>query len=246
MRHRFLPLVAAIALMPATALAQAPATQPTPREIVVDGTGEARAAPDLATATFAVVRNAKTAREALDQANTAMREVIDGMRALGVESRDLQTSGFGIQPQYRYDNDNDGEQRPPELVGYEVRNGLTVRIRDVGKAGEVLDRAVSLGVNSGGDISFGMDDPAKLRTQARQDAVRDATANASALAEAAGVKLGPVVRMVASESGAFPPPPPMPMGRMKMAAEAAPAAPVEAGETAVQANVSMTFSIAPN
>ncbi|KAB0679756.1 SIMPL domain-containing protein [Aureimonas leprariae] len=236
----------ALVVLPAAALAQSapPSPPPPPREIVVSGSGEASAAPDLATASFQVVRNAKTAREALTENNKAMTAVIAGLKELGIEGRDLQTSGFGISPQYRYDNDNDGRQDPPELVGYEARNGVSVRIRDMGKIGEILDRAISLGVNSGGDIGFTIDDLAKLRIEAKRKAVQDATETATALAEAAGVKLGRVIRLEASE-GFSPPPVPMPMARKAMAMDAAPVVPVEGGESSVQANVTMVFAIEP-
>lgn len=246
MAFRTAVVAAALVVLPAVASAQSapPAPPPPPREIVVSGSGEAVAAPDLATASFDVVRNAKTAREALTANSQAMSAVIAGLKEMGVESRDMQTSGFGITPQYRYDNNNDGRQDPPELVGYEVRNGVFVRIRDLGKAGEILDRAISLGVNSGGNIAFTIDDPAKLRIEAKQKAVRDATATATALAEAAGVKLGRVTRLEASEG--FSPPPPLQMARKAMALDApAPAVPVEGGESSVQASVTMAFAIEP-
>jgi uncharacterized protein len=231
-------LLAAALLLPSAALAQAQ-VEPSAREIVVSGTGEASAAPDIATANFAVERNAKTAREALDQANAGMRAVIDGMKALGVEDRDLQTSGFGISPQYRYDDNSGGRREPPELVGYEVRNSLAVRVRDVTRVGEVLDRAVSLGVNSGGSVAFDFADAANLRAEARRKAVADATATARTLTEAAGVPLGPVVR-IAMDDAASPPPTPM----YRMAADAAaPAVPVQAGVSTIGASVTVTFAL---
>ncbi len=212
------------------------------RRIVVSGVGEASAAPDMATATFAVQRSAKTAREALDQSNEAMRAVLDGMRALGIEARDLQTSGFGISPEYVYDNEDDGRRDPPKLVGYEVRNGLSVRIRDVARIGDVLDRAVGLGVNSGGDIAFSIDDPAALKAEARRLAVADAASTARLVADAAGVQLGEVVRVNLSESQ--PPMPPVPMQRMAMEAPApASSVPVAAGELTVSAEATMVFAI---
>ena len=231
MNRRFSPLIATLILVvsPAAALAQTGAPQPAAeaaaRTLVVTGTGEARATPDVAMTSF-----------------TAMREVTSGMRALGVADRDLQTSGFSINPQYRYDNQNDGTQKPPEIVAYEVRNSLTVRVRDIGKLGEILDRAVTLGVNQGGEISFDVAEPQAARNAARQEAVSDAMATAKVLAEAAGVTLGPVREI--SESGSQMPPQPMGRSMKMMAAEAAPSVPVETGENNFNASVRMVFSIA--
>ena len=238
------PSLLALSLLP-LGFAAAPAlaeSNPPPRQITVTGVGEASAKPDIAVTELTVLRNAETARAALDDANKAMGEVVDAMKALKIESRDLQTSGFSINPQYRYDQKPDGTQAPPVLVGYEVRNTLSVRIRDIAAVGTLLDKAVSLGVNQGGDITFTLSDPAPVRTAARQDAVKDATATAKTLAEAAGVTLGPVVSINAGENEA--PPMPMPMARMALAA--APmdkSVPVEAGENTVRASVRMVFEI---
>lgn len=237
-------LAGLLVLSPLAAMAQDGGSQPPRREITVSGEGQASAAPDLATISFAVQRNAATAREALDQANESTAKVIAGMKELGIEPRDLQTSGFSISPQYRYDNANGNEQKPPELVGYEVRNGLTIRLRDLAKSGEILDRAVTLGVNSGGDIAFAVDNTDKLRVDAKTAAVKDATQTARALAEAAGVGLGDVVGIQTVEMGMPMVPMPAPMMRADAAALKS-SVPVEAGETTMRANVTMTFAIVP-
>ncbi len=244
MRNRHRNLIAALLVLatPVLAGAQEPAA-PAPRTLVVTGTGEATMKPDLAIASFTVLRSAETARAALDQASAAMSEVTAGMRELGAEDRDLQTSGFSIVPQYRYDNQRpDGVQTPPAIVGYEVRNTLTVRVRDIARLGEILDRAVTLGVNQGGDISFAVAEPRQARDAARKKAVADAAATAELLAEAAGVTLGPV-REISEDLGVIPP---MPLNRsMKMmAAEAAPSVvPVETGENTFTASVRMVYDI---
>lgn len=242
MRRPLAALTLALMLAaPLPALAQQAATPPTPT-ITVTGTGEARARPDQALATFTVLRTAETARAALDDANTAMREVSDGMRELGAEDRDLQTSGFSINPQYRYDNTEGNQQQPPTIVGYEVRNTLTVRVRDLARLGEILDQAVTLGVNQGGEISFDLAEPGAVEDAALKDAVDDAMATARLIAEAAGVTLGPV-RQINENVGMTPPPRPFAAMEMR-AADAAKSVPVEAGENSVQASVSMVFDIA--
>jgi uncharacterized protein YggE len=224
-------------LLPASADESRP-----PRQVVVTGIGEASAKPDIAVTDLTVLRVAETARAALDAANAAMGEVVAAMKELKIESRDLRTSGFSIAPQYRYENRTDGTQSPPVLTGYEVRNTLSVRIRDITAVGALLDKAVSLGVNQGGDITFVVSDPAPLRATARREAVADAMATARTLAEAAGVALGPVVSIAAGDDVA----PPQPMGMERMALAAAPmdkSVPVEAGESTVRATVKMVFDL---
>lgn len=218
-----------------------PATpQPAPR-IVVTGEGEATARPDLATLSLSVMREAKTAREALDANNAAMAAVIAAMKSEGVVETDLQTAGFGIQPRYIYPTDNTGNAEP-KLVAYQVTNTLGVRVRDVTKIGDLLDKAVSLGVNQGGDISFGAVDPQKPLEEARKNAVADAMRRARTLAEAAGVTLGAVQEITETALNQ----PPVPMMKAFEARAAAPApVPVEAGENTYRVEVTVTVAIAP-
>jgi uncharacterized protein len=239
--RKILPLAFAAALMLPLAANAQEAMQQTPR-IVVAGEGEAAVAPDMAWLNLSVTREAKTARAALDDANEAIAGVIAALKQAGVEDRDLQTSGLSIQPRYVYPQSND-DNREPRIVGYQVTNSLTVRVRDLARLGEVIDRAVTLGVNQGGGITFDNDDPSEAMTEARRRAVADAVAKARTLAEAAQVDLGRVVEI--SESAPAEPPIPMPkMMRMEAAQDAA--VPIEAGENTYRVRVRVTFEIGQN
>ena len=125
-RMMALALAASLAL-PAVAHAQTP---PPPR-IVVTGEGEATAAPDLALLSLSVMREAKTAREALDANNDAMAAVIAAMKSAGIEERDLQTAGIQISPRYNYTNKPDGTpgSRTRRLPGHQHAFGAHPRHR---------------------------------------------------------------------------------------------------------------------
>lgn len=207
--------------------------------ITVTGEGDATVAPDLAIVSLGVAETRKTAREALDVANRAMSAVIDALKKQGIAPRDLQTSGLSIQAQYSYPQNEDGTPKPPVLTGYTVSNTLTVRIRDLAKVGAVIDQAVTLGVNQGGDIRFTNEDPAGTVTEARTEAVKNAIDKARTLADAAGVKLGRILEITEAEN----PRDPRPLMSARMAKEAADAVPIEAGESSYSVNVSVTFAI---
>ncbi|MBR2687297.1 MAG: SIMPL domain-containing protein [Aquamicrobium sp.] len=235
MTRAFLPLALAAAVaMPAIANA---AEAPQPPRIIVSGEGEATVAPDLALLSLSVMREAKTAREALNANNDAMAAVIAAMKAAGIAERDLQTAGIQINPRYNYTNKPDGNQEA-ELIAYQVTNTLSVRVRDISKTGEILDKAVSLGVNQGGGISFTNENPATVVTEARKKAVADAIAKAKTLAEAAGVSVGKVLE-ITDQSYA---PPPMPMNAKAYDAAGA-SVPVQAGENAYKVMVNVTFEL---
>ena len=237
MRRLTLATVAALAL-PALAhtatYAADPAVQP---RIIVTGEGDAGIAPDMAVLTLGVTRDAATAREALDASNKAMADIIAAMKGEGIAERDLQTSNFSVNPVYSYPKPEERDQTP-KIVGYQVNNTLSVRVRDIAKVGMVLDRSVTLGVNQGGNIAFTNDDPSATLTAARVRAVKDAMAKAKTLAEAAGVTLGKVIEI--TEQSFQPQPMPFAAKREAMAADAVP---VQAGENSYRVQVSVTFEL---
>ncbi|WP_195163031.1 SIMPL domain-containing protein [Mesorhizobium sp. NBSH29] len=237
MNRTFLPLALALSVA-APALATA-ADQPPPPRIMVVGEGESSIAPDMALLSLSVMREAATAREALTSNNDAMASVIAAMQTAGIAERDLQTAGIQINPRYDYTPKPDGSQEA-KLVAYQVTNTLSVRVRDLAKTGEILDKAVSLGINQGGGISFTNEDASSVKSEARKLAVADAVAKARELTEAAGVKLGKVLEI--SETSYAQPPMPM-MQKYEMRGGAADSVPVQAGENAYRIQVNVTFEI---
>jgi len=230
-----LAIAAAAAALPAVASAADSRVSP---RIVVSGEGEATLAPDVAVLTLSVMREAKTAREALDANNDAMAAVIAAMKAADIADRDLQTAGIQISPRYTYSDKPDGTQTA-ELVAYQVSNTLSVRVRDIDKTGEILDKSVSLGVNQGGGISFTNEDPAAAMTEARKKAVADAIAKAKTLAEAAGAGVGKVLEISDQNFR----PMPMPMAAARTFDAAAGKVPVQPGENTYHVQVNVTFEL---
>lgn len=214
---------------------------PAPR-ILVTGEGSVDVAPDMAVLVLSVMREAPTAREALTANSTAMSKVLNAMAGLGIAKRDLQTANFDIQPRYNYPQPGKAVNQGPQLVGYTVRNALTVRVRDIAKVGEVLDASVTLGVNEGGSILFTNDDPSAAITQARVKAMQVALAKARTLAEAAGVKTGRILEISEQDYS----PRPMAMARMEMVAMDSPAGaapPIAAGENTYKVTVNVSVAL---
>lgn len=230
------------ALGPTSIFNTAQAAEEIRPRINVTGEGVVRLAPDIATLQLGVLSEGETARAALNENNKQLTAVIASMKEGGIEDRDLQTSDFSIQPKYVYDNPKPGdEQKPPRIVGYTVSNNLAVRIRDLKKVGEILDRSVTLGINSGGNIQFGNDDPKEAISQARSSAMKDAKDRAEVLLKAAGASLGKIIEI--NESFSRPQPMPMAKGRMMADAAMAPSVPIEGGENSYTVNVSVSWEI---
>jgi uncharacterized protein YggE len=237
------PLLPSSALQTINPLTSAFAEEAAKPTINVMGSGTISLAPDMAIVNLGVLREGKTAREALTANNTAMAEIIATMKAEGIEDKDLQTANFLIQPQYVYDQPKVGEeQKPPRIVGYTVSNDLTIRIRNLEKIGEILDASVSLGANSGGNIQFTNDDPKEAIDKARAQAMMDAKSRAETLTKAAGVSLGKLL----SINESFSAPSPIPMAKTRMMADAAMAesVPIEGGENSYNITISASWEIA--
>jgi uncharacterized protein YggE len=242
-RHLSIVLIAAALALPAAGgWAQ---TQPEARErlLSVSGEGSVTAHPDIALITLGVVSEAESARDALADNNESMTRVLDALKAEGLQPRDLQTSGFSVEPVYSQQPRNYEGQEPfrPEIVGYRVRNNLTVRIRDLERVGAILDQVVTLGANSISGPTFTVAEPAQHEDAARRAAVEEALRKARLYADAAGVELGPILRI---EDGYSRPPEPIQPGTMMRMEAAASPVPIEGGELTFQAQVSVSWLLA--
>ena len=210
--------------------------------ISIEGRGEVTAAPDMAQINSGVTTQGATAREALDANTAAMAELIAELKATGIEARDIQTSGFTVNPNYVYTEERDanGYSLPPKINGYQVSNTVTVTIRALDTLGSVLDKSVTIGANTINGVTFGVADPSKLYDEARKSAFADARAKAELYATAAGGTLEDIESI--SETQGFNSPQPVAMYSMR--AEAASAdVPVEGGELSFSINVNVQWDL---
>ena len=205
-----------------------------PRVIQITGHGEVRSPPDLAIVTIGVMTQAATARDALDKNTAAIERVFAGLRAEGIDAKDLQTSNFTINPRYDYAQNN----QTPRLVGYDVINTVVVSVRKISALGRVLDVAVSDGSNQINGVMFSIADPEPLRDKARQVAVADAERKAKLYADAARLKLGDIMSL--SESNFQPP---VPVYTKSVRSEGASAVPIAEGEQLLAVDVNITWEL---
>ncbi|MFY0690742.1 MAG: SIMPL domain-containing protein [Paracoccaceae bacterium] len=204
--------------------------------ITVSGEGRSSETPDMATITMGVSHEDKTAMAALAVVNESTRKLLEEMKAMGIEDRDLQTSQLSLNPQWTYVKKGGRERN--EITGYVASNLVTARIRDLDNLGVVLDKVVASGANTFRGLNFGFADASPLMDEAREMAVKDARHKAELLADAAGVELGRLVTI--SEAGMVPPP--MPMARASMEAMSD-AVPIAQGELTLTARVTLVYEI---
>jgi len=172
--------------------------------ISVQGEGEVFAIPDIATFTFSVIKEGTTATEAQDAATAVANEAIEYLKGQGVEEKDIQTTNYSVYPRYEYPQIQcvtypcpQGERR---LVGFEINQGMSVKVRNTAKAGELLSGIGNLGVEQISGVLFTTDDKDALVREARQKAIQDAREKAARLADDLDVRLVRIVNF--NESGA--------------------------------------------
>lgn len=167
--------------------------------ITITGEGRVTAIPDLGQITVSIVTEAKEANQAQEENIKQFNQLVAALKDEGVEEKDLKTSNYSLSPRYRYD---EGERIQ---IGFEVRQSLAVKIRDLDASGKIITLASQNGVNQVSGLSFTIDDPEIYREEAREEALEQAKDKAEALADLAGVNLGKIVSLSESSSGGFPP-----------------------------------------
>ena len=230
--------------------------------VSVDGTGDAYAVPDVATFSFTVSDTEKAVADAQTKATDKINAALKVVRASGVADKDIQTQYYSIEPQYQYQNavcpmaspadsavSSSGMMIPTycppgkqTLTGYTVSESVTVKLRDLSKAGALLVSLGSAGVSDLNGPSFAVDDPNAVQDQARTKAIADAKSKASELAKELGVHIVRVTSFTEGNNGVIRPVMYAMNGSVGAAApKAAPEVPT--GQQKVTDNVTITYEI---
>jgi uncharacterized protein YggE len=157
------------------------------REITVQGRGEVKVRPDIASLTVGVSTGPQpSAKAAIDLLTTRFNGVVRAVTAEGVADDDITTSNLNLNPAYDY---HEGQQ---VLRGFEAHETILIKIRNLEKIGQIISSTTSQGANQIGNISFTVDDPDELHTHAQALAIQDARQKADVLADELDVGLGEV------------------------------------------------------
>jgi uncharacterized protein YggE len=203
-------------------------TSPAARTISVSGSGTVTTVPNRATFSFGVVSNAKTATAALAANANDMRNVIAALVAAGVARADIQTQGVSLSPRTSDNGDT--------ILGYTATNSVSATVRDLNKAGRIVDAAVAAGANQVSGPSLTRSDSSALYRNALRGAVADARAKAGAIAAAGHVHVRGIRSIVEQSASA-----PVPLQTTR--GGVATSTPIEPGTQTVQATVTVEFLI---
>jgi uncharacterized protein YggE len=206
--------------------------------IWVNGEGKITVVPDVASLSLGVSAQAGTVADASAQAASAMKKIMDALKANGVAEKDIQTQYFNIQQLTRWDDKNQQQI----VIGYLVSNTVVAKIRTMDKVGLVIDAAVE----AGGDLTringlnFSVDKPEQYSSQARELAMNNAKAKAEQMAKLAGVNLGKATFIT---ENSYTPYQNYPIMAKDSASGSVPTTPITPGELDVTLNVQIYYSI---
>ncbi|HWH07336.1 MAG TPA: SIMPL domain-containing protein [Candidatus Paceibacterota bacterium] len=221
-------------------------SSPMMNTITVNGEGRAAAVPDIARVTYSVMETDTNVAAAQEKATVRSNSALEALKELEIDEDDIRTVSYNVSPQYNYNDRICPLGYPcggsPTITGYQVMQMVEVKVRDTAKASEVLAKLGELGVQNINGPEFALDDPAQVKTEAREEAITKAREEAERLAKQLGVRLGKVVSFYDNNQG--------PMygygggamdGMKEMAVQSAPTLPV--GQNEYTANVSITYEI---
>jgi uncharacterized protein YggE len=231
-----LPILLPVAWILATPTA-APAAQPETQDqhgtLNVVGEGRARAAPDVVHVNLGVEQFAPSLADARAAAADGMNAVIERLIQLGVNRADVQTVRITASPVY------DGQAESPSLKGYRVQNAVSVTLRDIDRAGGILDQAVEAGAVRVHGVAFDTSRRRELMDQARGEAMADAQHKAEQLARLTGADLGEVMLIDESTVSGSPPRPFIADATMAESGQT----PIEGGQLEVRATVRVRWGL---
>lgn len=219
---------------------------PQQQGIWVSAEGKVTAVPDVVILSLGVEALKPTVAEAQAAATEAMDRLVQALKDQGIDEKDIQTQYFNISEDRRWVEPLPGETGKEQVVGYRVTNTVTAKLREVDKAGAVIDAVVTAGgdltrINS---IGFTVDEPRPYYEKARDEAIEYAQAKAKQLADKAGVTLGKITYM--TENTYFP----GPIYRNYAVGDSGMAVPapaietsISAGELEISANVQIAYAI---
>lgn len=222
-------------------------TNPYQTTIMVEGTGEATAIPDVARISFSVTESATAVSAAQEAATEKTDAALAALKELGIEDEDVKTLAYNVYPQYEYQAPCYAAicppSRAPRITGYEVSQTVEVTVRDTAKAGDVLQALGTTEVQNISGPNFTVDDAESVRAEARAEAIAEAKEKAKQLAKELGVSLVKVVSFYENQNYPYYGYDGMGYGGPEAAMSSVKAPSLPTGEQETTVSVSITYEI---
>ena len=208
-----------------------------PPAITVNGEATITAEPDQAQIDIGVFTQARNAPDASKENAERLARVLAEVKKLLGRDDEVKTSGYTLNPQYRYP-----QSGKPEIVGYTATNTLRIKTAKLDEVGKLIDSAMQSGANNINRLVFTLKDEEAARLEALRQASAKAKAKAEAIAASLGLKILRIASVTEGERAFQPILRQAPMARGEALAAQAPT-PVEPGTVEVRSTVTLTAEV---
>lgn len=197
----------------------------------VYGSGVVKVKPDIAIVTLGVITENENLQIAQKENSIITNNVIDSLKKMGIEEKDIQTKSYSIQKVYDY---IEGKR---VFRGYKVSNYLSVTIREIEQTGLIIDTAVENGANNVGNIEFKLQNPKSYYRKALDIAIKDVIIKAQGIGKTLRVKVNTIPREIIEERYNY-----RPIFRAPYEKDGETVTPIKLGQIEISASIKAIFS----
>ncbi len=159
--------------------------------ITVTGSAKTQQKSQIATFTAGVNVYSDNKEAAINEANGKINDITSKAKEFGIDDKDIQTQNMSVyQTQDSYWEDGRQKYRPGQ---WSVNNDVTITLRSVERAGELYNVLSSTGATNIYGPNYQSDDQKELEAGLIEQAIKDATEKANAMANVGGRKLGKII-----------------------------------------------------
>jgi uncharacterized protein YggE len=204
-------------------------------QISFAGEGKVYTKPDIAFVDVSVVTQGTQIKDVQDANTKKMNKVVNFLKSSGIDEKDIKTTNYNLYPQYTYENN-----KIPQIIGYQINQTLSIKIRDLDKVGSILQGGVDVGLNQVNFLYFGVENDEQLKEDARKIAIDDAKEKAKTLASQLGVRL---IKITGFSDNTVGYPVPMYNAKTPQGMGGGETPNIETGQNEITVNVTITYEI---
>lgn len=149
----------------------------------VVGKSEIIVEPDIAFVDIGVIVEDKDSKVAQEENHKNMEEIINTLKGLGIDEKDIKTTGYSLNPNRYYNPDT----RKYETDGYIARGTVNVKLVDIDLLPEVLSSVGEAGSNNINGVVFDVSNREELYKEALTKAVEESLDKALAMVKPFGI-----------------------------------------------------------
>ncbi|HNZ86598.1 MAG TPA: SIMPL domain-containing protein [bacterium] len=207
--------------------------------VSISAEGRVFAKPDIATIKLGIKTEVKKeAQLAVKEGADKMNNIIEQMKKMEIEEKDIKTTAYSVNPSYVYPRDGGRAT----IAGYELYQEITIKIRNLDKIGDVIKESANIGANQIGNVAFTIDDQEGLKALARAEAIKNAKEKARQMEKESGIKLGKIIGVYENDYYQACETVNLAMGVAGLnKAESSPI--INSGESEVSSNITLTYKV---